>query len=132
MVFFKRAVLFCAGGSAYVGLELLWRGYSHVSMFAAGGVCFLLIGQLGQVQPVLPWYARAVAGAGIITMVELAAGLLVNRRYQVWDYRNMPGNFLGQICPTFTLLWIPVSLLAMALYAWLDGLLDRLMLPPRT
>lgn len=115
-----------------MGLELLWRGYSHVSMFAAGGVCFLLIGQLGQVQPVLPWYARAVAGAGIITMVELAAGLLVNRRYQVWDYRNMPGNFLGQICPAFTLLWIPVSLLAMALYAWLDGLLDRLMLPPRT
>ena len=80
MVFFKRAVLFCAGGSAYMGLELLWRGYSHVSMFAAGGVCFLLIGQLGQVQPVLPWYARAVAGAGIITMVELAAGLRLGFR----------------------------------------------------
>ena len=127
MVFWKRAVLFCASGGAYVGLELLWRGYSHVSMFVAGGVCFLLIGQLGKVQPVLPWPVRALIGAGIITMVELATGLLVNRQYQVWDYRGRLGNFLGQICPAFTLLWIPVALLAMALYAWLDVRLDRLL-----
>ena len=102
MAFLKKCLLFCIGGAAYVGLELLWRGYSHISMFAAGGVCFLLIGQLGQVQPVLPWPLRAILGAGIITMVELAAGLLVNRRYQIWDYRGRPGNFLGQICPAFT------------------------------
>ncbi|MDD5863136.1 MAG: hypothetical protein PUD80_00660 [Firmicutes bacterium] len=127
MVFWKHTVLFCVGGCAYVGLELLWRGYSHVSMFAAGGVCFLLIGQLGKVQPALPWPIRALIGAGIITMVELATGLLVNRQYQVWDYRDRPGNFLGQICPTFSLLWIPVSMLAMALYAWLDGRLDRIL-----
>ena len=48
MAFLKKCLLFCIGGAAYVGLELLWRGYSHISMFAAGGVCFLLIGQLGQ------------------------------------------------------------------------------------
>ena len=30
-------------------------------------------------------------------------------------------SFLGQICLTFSLLWIPVSLFAMVLY----GLLDR-------
>ena len=35
MVFWKRAVLFCAGGGAYVGLELLYRGRSHITMFAA-------------------------------------------------------------------------------------------------
>ena len=110
-----------------MGLELLWRGYSHISMFAAGGVCFLLIGQLGQVQPVLPWPLRAVIGAGIITMVELAAGLLVNQHYQIWDYRGRPGNFLGQICPAFTLLWIPVALMAMGLYRWLDWRLDRML-----
>ena len=96
-------------------------------MFAAGGVCFLLIGQLGQVQPVLPWPFRAVIGAGIITMVELAAGLLVNQHYQIWDYRGRPGNFLGQICPAFTLLWIPVALMAMGLYRWLDWRLDRML-----
>ncbi|MGM9550555.1 MAG: hypothetical protein ACI3V5_12040 [Faecousia sp.] len=127
MVFWKRCLLFCAGGGAYVGLELLWRGYSHISMFAAGGVCFLLIGQLGQVQPAMPWPLRTMVGAGIITMVELAVGLLVNRQYQVWDYRSRPGNFLGQICPEFSLLWIPVALLAMVLYSWLDGELDKVL-----
>lgn len=127
MAFLKKCLLFCIGGGAYVGLELLWRGYSHISMFAAGGVCFLLIGQLGQVQPVLPWPLRAVIGAGIITMVELAAGLLVNQHYQIWDYRGRPGNFMGQICPAFTLLWIPVALMAMGLYRWLDWRLDRML-----
>ena len=96
-------------------------------LFAAGGVCFLLIGQLGLVKPVLPWPLREVIGAGIITMVELAAGLLVNQHYQIWDYRGRPGNFLGQICPAFTLLWIPVALMAMGLYRWLDWRLDRML-----
>lgn len=99
-----------------MGLELLWRGRSYGSMFLAGGLCFLLIGHLGQVEPKLWLPFRAVAGAGIVTMVELGTGLLVNRNYQVWDYRGQPGNLWGQICPAFTLLWIPVSLAAIWLY----------------
>lgn len=120
----KPYLLFCVGGSIYVGLELLWRGRSHGSMFLAGGICFLMIGQLNRVQPRLPAPVRALAGAGIITMVELAAGLLVNRTYQVWDYRGQPGNFLGQICPAFCLLWIPVAWLALLLHARLDKALQ--------
>ena len=116
----KKSVLFYLGGCAYVGMELCWRGRSHGSMFVAGGLCFLLMGQLGKVQPRLPLIPRALAGAGIITMVELATGLLVNRSYSVWDYRSVPGNFLGQICPLYTLLWIPVALMAIVIYDALD------------
>lgn len=126
MEFAKRNALFGIGGSAYVGLELLWRGYSHISMFAAGGLCFLLIGHLGKVQPRMPKAVQAGLGAGIITMVELATGLLVNRDYRVWDYRGCTGNFLGQICPEFSLLWVPVSLLAIWLYEKADRGMDRL------
>lgn len=108
-----------------MGLELLWRGGSHGSMFLAGGLCFLLIGQLRDVRPCLPLPARLLAGAGIITMVELGTGLLVNRDFHVWDYRNQPMNFLGQICPTFTLLWIPVSLMAIGLYEVLDNQINK-------
>lgn len=104
-------------------LELLWRGWSHPSMFLAGGVCFLLLGQLEEMEPKLPAFARPVAGAMIITMVELAAGLLVNRDYAVWDYRNRPGNFCGQICPLFSVLWIGVAWAAGKLYCRLDRLL---------
>lgn len=121
----KQTALFCLGGIGYIGLELLWRGWSHVSMFAAGGVCFLLVGHLEEVHPALPRPLRPVAGALIITMVELASGLVVNRSYSVWDYRGHPGNFLGQICPLFTLLWIPVSYAAGRIYRALSPRLDR-------
>ena len=118
----KKCLLFCAGGAGYVGLEILWRGFSHESMFFAGGACFLLLGKLDQTQPRLPLPARAAVGAGIITSVELLAGLLANRQYQVWDYRGVPLNFHGQICLPYCLLWIPVSLGGMYLYRRLDAL----------
>lgn len=121
----KTIAQFCIGGSSYVGLELLYRGRSHSSMFCAGGICFLLLGKLRS-RP-LPGAIKAGAGAGIITGVELATGLLVNRDYHVWDYRQQPGNFLGQICPLFMVLWIPVTAAAMALYGWSDAALNRLL-----
>jgi len=106
----KNAVLFYLGGCFYMGMELLWRGWSHGSMFLAGGASFLLVGLLNRTRPRLPLLPRAVAGALIITAVELGVGLMANLNYQVWDYRNQPGNFYGQICPGFTLLWIPAAL----------------------
>ena len=107
------------GGGAYVGLELLWRGRSHPSMFAAGGLSFLLLGKIRD--GMLPRAVKPVAGAAMITAVELCTGLLANRDYQVWDYRAVPGNFRGQICLPFSLLWIPVASLGMELY----GLTER-------
>ena len=113
-------MLFYLGGCAYMCIELLWRGWTHGSMFLAGGTCFLLIGHLGHMKPALPLPARMMLGSGIITMVELAAGLLFNRDYRVWDYRDQAGNLWGQICPMFTLLWIPVALAAIVLYGRLE------------
>ena len=121
----RKLALFGIGGSAYVGLELLYRGRSHISMFGAGGVCFLLIGQLRKFR--MPQTVRVGAGAGIITAVELATGLLVNRDYHVWDYRHQPGNFMGQLCPMFMAIWVPVTVAAMGLYNLADAGLDRLM-----
>lgn len=114
MKFMEKAGLFVLGGGGYVLLELLWRGWSHVSMFFAGGSCFLILGRLDRVR--LPLPARWAAGAGAVTGVELVTGLLVNRDYGVWDYRGLPLNFMGQICLPFTLLWLPVSAVAMYLY----------------
>lgn len=121
MEFMKKAALGSIGGGMYVGMELLWRGHSHISMFAAGGICFLLLGQLRKA----PAAVRIPLGPLVITAVELATGLLVNRDYSVWDYRSSPGNFLGQICPTYTLLWLPLSAIAMALYPRLEKMLGE-------
>lgn len=123
--FWKKILLFGIGGTGYVGLELLWRGRSHSSMFLAGGLCFLLLGKLNRTQPRLPLVLRGALGAIVITSVELLAGLLANRDYRVWDYRDLPFNFHGQVCLPFSLLWIPLSLGAMALYEITDRLLIR-------
>ena len=120
MGFWKKILLFYIGGCAYMGVELIWRGWSHGTMFLAGGTCFLLLGKLQTVQPRLRLVPRALVGAGIITGVELLAGLVFNRDYGVWDYRHVPGNFHGQVCLPFSLLWIPLSLGAMGLYSLLE------------
>ena len=118
VLIWKLCFLFYLGGMCYAGLELLWRGFSHGSMFVLGGICFVLVGNLKRLRPGKKLPARVTEAALIITLLELGCGLLVNRSYRVWDYRNMSLNVFGQICLPFTLLWIPVSFVAMLLYDW--------------
>ena len=109
MKFRRYGSLFLLGGGLYVLLELFWRGRSHISMFFAGGLSMALIGGLEDTGPRLPLFLRVILGTALITAVELGAGLLVNRQFTVWDYRGQPGNFLGQICPAYCTLWIPLA-----------------------
>lgn len=121
----RNLILFTVGGAAYVTLELAWRARSHWTMFILGGGCFLAIGQLGRQERKLPLPARAVIGSGICTMGELLTGMAFNGDYRIWDYREAPCNYHGQICLPFTLLWVPVSALAAVLFEVLDGRLAR-------
>jgi len=125
MGFLRKTTLFFLGGFAYCALELMWRGRTHGSMFLAGGAALLLIGQLNHVKPRLPLPLRAVVGSGIITMVELAAGLLFNRNYSVWDYRGQWGNYMGQICPLFSLLWVGLAAMVLLVYDPLERVLQK-------
>ena len=125
MRFLRKCILFYLGGSAYFILELLWRGRSHGSMFLLGGACFLLIGTLSRKLRRLTLSMQLLLSAGVVTFLELLTGLLVNRSYQVWDYRKMPCNYRGQICLCYSILWIPVSLLAILLYNAADRTLEN-------
>ena len=69
-------------------------------------------------RPPLP--LRAVVGSFICTAGELLTGLIFNRTYQIWDYRELPLNYQGQICLPFSLLWVPLSALAAVIFDWLD------------
>lgn len=125
MFFAKNLCLFLVGGSAYVVIELLFRGYSHYTMFLLAGACFLTIGHLGKRFPGLNPALHALLGAAVCTAGELAVGLVFNRSYAIWDYRGQPGNFAGQICPLFSLLWMPLSLAAGQVFRRCDRLLER-------
>ena len=121
----KKCILFYLGGTAYMTLEFIWRGRSHGSMFLLGGGCFLLLGQLYKRCRRLCLSAKMLLGAALVTALELLTGLLVNRSYRIWDYRDLPFQFLGQISLVFSLLWVPVSLGAMLLYDGAERLLFR-------
>ena len=116
MNFERKGILFAVGGLGYYFLEILWRGWSHWTMFVLGGSCFLLIGGLEERRSNLPVWGKLLAGSAICTAGELLFGLLFNRDHRIWDYRRLPLNLGGQICLLFSLLWIPVSGLALWLY----------------
>ena len=106
----------------YIALELLWRGHSHWTMFILGGICFVALGLINEVLPWdMPLWKQSLIGACIITTLEFATGCVVNLwlGLGVWDYSHMKGNILGQICPQFFLLWLPVSLSGIVLDDWL-------------
>ena len=124
MRFWRKCVLFYLGGFAYMTLEFVWRGRSHGSMFLLGGTCFLLIGKLNRCLRRITPALRLMVFSGIITALELLTGLLVNRDHAVWDYRNLPLQFRGQICVPYALLWIPVSFLAMILHTGAEKVLE--------
>lgn len=122
----KEIILGIIGGTMYVGIELLWRGHSHWTMFTLGGICFVLLGIINEV---IPWcmalWKQVLIGVSIITTLEFVTGCVVNLwlGWNVWDYSNVPLNILGQICVPYMLLWIPISLLAIVLDDWLRYLL---------
>ena len=71
MKILRKPILFAVGGTGYVLLEFLWRGWSHISMFLAGGLCFLLVGHLEETEPRLPGPVRPLAGAAIMKRARL-------------------------------------------------------------
>lgn len=109
----KEIILWLIGGLLYMGIELMWRGYSHWTMFVLGGICFVLLGRINEVIPWdMPLWMQVLIGTAIITGLEFITGCIVNLwlGWNVWDYSNVPFNVIGQICLPYILLWIPISL----------------------
>lgn len=120
--FLKYLVFFMIGGFTYGGIEILFRGYSHISMFVAGGICFVLMGQLYKVaEGRLSLLSQMLISAGLITLVEFITGLVVNvwMKLEVWDYSELSFNVMGQICPLFTVIWFILSPLGIILNGYL-------------
>ena len=126
------AIMFFTGGFLYCGIELLARGYSHISMFLAGGLCFILI---GVIQFVLGDSASIVSQmifcGMMITGIELAFGMIVNRQLHlnVWDYSGQQYNFQGQICLLYSNLWFLLSCPAILLHDYMEYLLLGYQIP---
>ena len=49
LMLFKYLLIWEIGGIVYYCIEILFRGYSHVSMYMLGGFCLVLIGLLNEI-----------------------------------------------------------------------------------
>ena len=114
----KTLILFIIGGALYVLIEMMFRGHSHWTMGVLGGLMFVIIGCINEY---IPWemslLIQCIIGATIITVSEFVAGCILNLwlGLGIWDYSNLHGNLLGQICPQFTLAWVGLSLVCIVL-----------------
>ena len=113
----KYAFLVWFGGSTYVTLEVFWRARSHWTMFVLAAVVFIMIGLLNEIWAKWNLLVQTLVGTGIATVLEFITGLVVNviLRWNVWDYSNLPGNIMGQMCPQFMILWALIVVVAIIL-----------------
>lgn len=121
----KDMVLFVIFGLLYCGLEILWRGYTHPSMFVVGGICCLLVGLINEITSEMPMWLQCLLSAIIITTIEFLSGCILNLWLDlgVWNYTNMPLNLLGQVCLPFSIAWFFLSYIAIKLDDWLRRIL---------
>lgn len=121
----KSIILFIIFGFIYCGIEIIWRGYTHPSMFIVGGLCCLLIGYINEITPDMPMWLQCLLSMIIILTLELLSGCFLNiyLGLNVWDYTNMPFNLWGQVCLPFGIAWYFLSYIAIKLDDYLRRLL---------
>lgn len=115
----KYVCLFFVGGAIYLLLEMITRdGHTHWVMGIVGGICFVFIGLINEINSrETSFWLQCLMGGLIVTIVELVSGIVINRvlRWNVWDYSDHMFQCLGQTCLEFSLLWCLVSAFAILL-----------------
>lgn len=115
------------GGFLYGLIEILYRGRTHWTMFLLGGALFTLLYYINLSLKTRSMIVRGLIGSVVITAAEFIVGLIVNRKYNlmVWDYSKQPGNILGQICPSFSVVWFFLTIASVYLSVFLYWQLNK-------
>ena len=114
--------LWAVGGSIYYGFELLFRGFSHWSMFVLGGICFVFFAVQGRMvlwqDPLWLQLARCMV---FVTSMEFITGIIVNKwlLLNVWDYSRLPLQLFGQICVPFIIIFSGLAAVGIILSGYL-------------
>lgn len=122
-------MLLCTwGGAVYFLMEVAWKTVSghperiHWSMLVVAIILSLAL-ERGGAQCPWEWSLplQALVCTVLITAVEFVAGLVLNvwLGLGIWDYSNLPLNFMGQICLWYSVLWYVLSLVFIPVFDWL-------------
>ncbi|MDO4807940.1 MAG: putative ABC transporter permease, partial [Coriobacteriales bacterium] len=136
MLFCQLIRLGVVGGDYDRSNTMLWDWWLHP--FPAEGIAGIMIaGALtplrdallkrfgGRVAPALA--LSFLANQVVCTAIDYLTGMVANRNYELWDYRNMPFNFQGQVCLQNSLVYTTAAtLVAWLAYPTRDAWLRRL------
>ena len=124
---YNYLLIFIIGAVSYSVLEIIWRGYTHISMALAGGISLMALFYLERKAKRLPLVIKCVIGALFITLVEFCFGCVVNMAMDlnVWDYSDRSFNIMGQICPLYTLLWFVICIPALGICKTVNRVFDK-------
>ncbi len=124
MAFCQLIRLGVVGGDYDRSNTMLWDWWLHP--FPAEGIAGLLIAGVlsplhevllkrfgGRIAPALA--VSFLANQVVCTSIDYLTGMVANRNYELWDYRDMPFNFQGQICLQNSLVYTAAA----TLVAWL-------------
>ena len=79
------------GGTLYYMIEIIFRGYSHWSMFLLGGICFIFFAQQGLwTKWREPLWKQVLWCTAFVVSAEFITGIIVNKFI---EYEN-PALFL--------------------------------------
>lgn len=114
-------IVFGFGCFMYSLVEVIFRGFTHWTMFITGGIVFSVLYYIFDISCGKNIIKGAFIGSVIITTVEYAVGCVVNiaLKMRVWDYSASPMNLFGQICLKFSLGWFVLSIFAFFIASFL-------------
>lgn len=97
---------FLMGYFSYSLVEIVMRGYTHWTMCLTGGIVMTMLYAINS-RRTMTLMKSCALGSLLITAIELSVGIYDNiiMHWNVWDYSDMPFNFLGQICIPFSAFW---------------------------
>ena len=113
-----EVITWAFGALTYGLIEIISRGYTHISMGVLGGICFVFINEVNRFfEERISIFFKMLISASIITTLEFGTGIIVNvwMELDVWDYSNAPLNVCGQICVPFFFVWFLLSFIGILL-----------------
>ena len=125
-MFYKKLLeygfLWLVGGSFYYSFEMVFRGFSHWSMFVLGGICLMFIAYQGRaVNWQEPLWKQIIRCTLFVIASEFITGIIVNKwlNLEVWDYSEQPFQLFGQICLPFAVIFSGLCALGILLSGYL-------------
>lgn len=121
-------LLWFFGGTLYFLLEVAYKsltGHPERISWTMLLLAIILTIPIERCGEELPWscplWVQSTACTMLVTAAELVAGLILNvwLGLCIWDYSNLPFNFLGQICPQYMVVWWALCLMFVPAFDWL-------------